>query len=337
MNYDRVRKLNPVRDGTDSEGRTVMIKLSRRDLLASTPWAFAATTSALTATANGTTVPPDPAFRFSLNTSTIRGQKVPLDEEVRIAAQVGYQGIEPWTRELDEFQKSGGSLEELGRRIRDLGLCVIDVIGFAEWAVDDDERRRKGVETLKRDMEMVRKIGGSRIAAPPVGMTDRSDVDYLRFAERYRTILELGEHEGVTPMVEVWGFSKCVHRLGQAAEIAIESGHPSACLLADVYHLYKGGSGFEGLGLLHASALQVFHMNDYPADPPRESIKDEHRVYPGDGIAPWKTIVGRLVSVGFQGWLSLELFNREYWAQDPTLVARTGLQKMKAVIETNQV
>ena len=56
--------------------------------------------------------------------------------------------------------------------------------------------------------------------------------------------------------------------------VAIESGHPKACLLPDVYHIYKGGSDFAGLGLLSGSAIQVFHVNDYPADPPRETIND---------------------------------------------------------------
>jgi hypothetical protein len=30
--------------------------------------------------------------------------------------------------------------------------------------------------------------------------------------------------------------------------------------------------------------------------------------------------------------LSLELFNREYWKQDPLLVAKTGLQKLRALV-----
>ena len=31
--------------------------------------------------------------------------------------------------------------------------------------------------------------------------------------------------------------------------------------------------------------------------------------------------------------LSLELFNRQYWSQDPLTVARTGFEKMKALVE----
>jgi sugar phosphate isomerase/epimerase len=73
-------------------------------------------------------------------------------------------------------------------------------------------------------------------------------------------------------------------------------------------------------------------MNDYPATPPRSEIKDEHRVYPGDGIAPLRQILQTMIENGFNGALSLELFNREYWAQDPNVVAATGLAKMKSAV-----
>jgi sugar phosphate isomerase/epimerase len=74
-------------------------------------------------------------------------------------------------------------------------------------------------------------------------------------------------------------------------------------------------------------------MNDYPADPPRETIRDEHRVYPGDGIAPVAQILRGLKANGFQGALSLELFNRQLWEQDAMDVARTGLEKMRAAAQ----
>jgi len=272
-------------------------------------------------------------FGFCFNTSTIQGQKRPLPEVVDIVAEAGYQGIEPWIRELDQYVKDGGSLKDLGKRIADRGLSVEDAIGFFEWAVDDDARRTKGFEEAKRNMDMVLQIGGRRIAAPPAGATDRSDVDLKKVAERYHALLELGDSIGVVPQVEVWGFSKTLGRLSEAAQVAIESGHPRACILPDVYHLHKGGSSFEGLKLLSGTAFHIFHLNDYPADPPRAKITDAHRVYPGDGVAPLRSVFQTLRSIGFRGMLSLELFNREYWKQDPRLVAKTGLEKMKEAVK----
>ncbi|MDB5311779.1 MAG: sugar phosphate isomerase/epimerase [Gemmataceae bacterium] len=290
---------------------------------------------------------PPGTFGFCLNTSTVRhndgqwGKSRPITELIDIASKAGYQAIEPWISELDAYVKDGGSLKDLGKRIADAGLKVPDAIGFAEWIVEDDGRRKKGLEQAKRDMDTVAQVGGTRLAAPPVGATGgtsrRDDpkfsqpiVDLLAAADRYRALLELGKSMGVTPVVEVWGFSKTLKRLGEVVLVAAECGSPEGCVLPDVYHLYKGGSDFAGLHLLGPAAIGIFHVNDYPKID-REKIVDADRVYPGDGVAPLKEVFATLKAMGYRGYVSLELFNREYWKQDPLLVAKTGLEKMKAV------
>ena len=112
----------------------------------------------------------------------------------------------------------------------------------------------------------------------------------------------------------------------------MEAAHPKACFLGDAYHTYKGGSDFAALLQLGPQALQTFHINDYPADPPREAIRDEHRVYPGEGIAPLTEILQGFRQVGASPVLNLELFNRTYWKQPALEVARTGLARMKAAV-----
>ena len=305
-------------------------QLSRRQLLAAAGAGIAFSASTVTADESGSTRTP---FRYCLNTSTIRGQKLGIVKEIEITARAGYDGIEPWVRDIEEYVQQGGSLKDLRKRIEDAGLTVESAIGFAQWIVDDDAARAKGLEQAQRDMDLLQQIGGKRLAAPPAGATDQTDLDLMKAAERYRALCELGERMGVVPQVEVWGFSKSLARLGESVFVAIESGHPRACLLPDVYHIYKGGSDFAGLRMLGPQGVQVFHVNDYPADPPRASINDAHRVYPGDGVAPLDAIFRTLREIGFCGALSLELFNRDYWQQDALTVARTGLEKTKAVVE----
>ena len=274
-------------------------------------------------------------FLFGLNTSTIRGQKLPIVEEIEIAAKVGYEGMEPWIDELQRYAEAGGSLPDLGKRFRDAGIRVESAIDFFEWAVDDEARRKKGLEAARKSLEMLQKIGGKRLAAPPVGATENA-VDPLRLAERYRALLELGDRMGVVPQVEVWGSSRTLGRLGEAAMVAIESGHPRACILPDVFHLYKGGSSLEGIRLLAPAAIHVFHVNDYPADPPRAELTDADRIFPGDGVAPYKTLLRDLRQGGFQVMLSLELFNRQLWRQDPENVLKVGLAKMRALVRSSE-
>jgi sugar phosphate isomerase/epimerase len=272
-------------------------------------------------------------FGYCLNTSTIRGHKLSIIEEVDVAGEAGYEAIEPWVGKIDEYMDKGGSLKDLAKRISDHGMTVESAIGFAQWIVNDDAARTKGMEAAKRDMDRVAQIGAKRIAAPAAGAQERNDVDLARAAERYRALCDLGDQFGVVPQVEVWGFSKTLTKLSQATYVAMESGHPKACVLADVYHLYKGGSDPNGLRLLSGDAMHVLHVNDYP-DQPRAKITDAQRVYPGDGVAPLKQIFTILRDIGYRGYLSLELFNERYWKEsDAQTVAETGLRKTREAVQ----
>jgi len=268
-----------------------------------------------------------------LNTATIRGQKLGIAKEIEVASQAGYDSIEPWVDGLEEYRKSGGALSDLRKKISDCGLRVEGAIGFPEWIAEDDSRRAKGVERAKQEMELVAQIGGKRFACPPAGATDLPKLDLFKAAERYRTVLELGNEFGVVPQLELWGFSKNLNRLSECIAVAMETAHPDACVLADIFHLYKGGSDFHSFQMLSSGAVQVLHMNDFPSDPPREKIDDSYRIFPGDGSGPITATLKALHHTGGQKVLSLELFNRKYWEEDALSVAKAGLAKMKAVAE----
>ena len=222
-------------------------------------------------------------FRYCLNTATIRGHKLGIVKEIEVASQAGYDAVEPWVDSIGDYTRSGGSLPDLKKRIADSGLTVEGAIGFPEWVVDDDTRRSKGLERAKQEMNMVAQIGGKRFAAPPAGATGLPKLELLPLAERYRALLEIGAQLGIVPELEVWGFSKNLSRLSECVAVAMETGHRNACVLPDVFHLYKGGSDLHGIRLLGPETIQVLHMNDYPNDPPREKIDDSYRLYPGMG------------------------------------------------------
>jgi sugar phosphate isomerase/epimerase len=313
-----------------------MTRVNRRTFVSS---AAAVTASALVPKLAGAAEKPafrgrpkDEPFGYCFNTSTVRGQKLDFKQQVELVIAAGYEAIEPWMRDIQAYQQAGGNLADIKKQLTDANVTVESAIGFARWIVDDPKERAKGLEDAKRDMGLLQKIGGKRIAAPPVGATNQTDLDLLAAAKRYHKLLELGREMGITPQVELWGFSKSLSRLGELMFVAVESGHPDACLLPDVYHIYKGGSDFHGLKLINGRRIHVFHVNDYPAQPPRETIGDADRVYPGDGVAPLKQIFGDMYAAGFRGMLSLELFNRDYWKQDALKVARTGLAKTRQAV-----
>ena len=216
----------------------------------------------------------------------------------------------------------------MAKRLNNAGITVEDAIAFANWVVDDDARRAAGFEQMKRDMDTVAQIGAKHIAAPPMGATDNANLDLHKAAERYRArYWSLGEKTGVHPLLELWGHSKCLNRLADVAFVAIESARPDASMLLDIYHLHKGGTDYASLRQINGANLHLIHMNDFPATPDRAHITDANRVYPGDIMSPFKQILHRLARQRLP-WISfLELFNRDYWKENPEKVAKTGIEK----------
>ena len=277
---------------------------------------------------------PDPKKKknnllFSLNTSTISGQKPGIEKYIEIAARAGYEYIEPWIGDVKVYLANGGSLRALKKLLDDNHVTPVNAIGFASWMTDDEAQRKAGFNQMQEEMEMMAALGCTRIAASAAGVTNPNP-DLFKVGERYKELLALGRKTGVMPQLEFWGASVFFH-VGQAMMAAAVANDPDVHILSDVYHLYRGNSGFESFKMLDGNLIDIVHINDYPGDIPREQMEDKDRVYPGDGIAPLKQIIADLKEMEGPKILSLELFNHTYWKQDPLLVAKTGLEKMKAV------
>jgi len=271
-------------------------------------------------------------FKFCLNTSTISGQKPGIEKYIDIAGRAGYDSLELWVADVKAYKDGGGSLKTLKKLLDDNHVTVEDAIGFAPWMVDDDVQRTAGFAQMKAEMEMMGEIGCKRIAAPSSGVKADAPLDLFKVGERYKQLLDLGRQTGVMPLLEFWGSSPVFYHFGQALMAAAAANDPDARILPDVYHLFRGGSGFDCLKMVSGHLIDVIHMNDYPSDIPREQQKDSNRLYPGDGVAPLKQILTDLKNMGGTKVLSLELFNVEYWKNDPLAVAKTGLEKMRKAV-----
>ena len=267
-------------------------------------------------------------FRYCLNTSTISGQNPGLLKYIEIASRAGYDGIEVWVRDVEAALKEGHTLSSLKSYIDDHGLQVESAIGFAPWMNDGEA----GFIQMEKEMQMLGGIACRRIAAPPAGVPTDKALDLFAVGEKYNRLLDLGRLTGVMPQLEFWGSSPILWHLGQVLMIAAVANDPDVKILPDVYHMFRGGTGFDALKMLNGCLIDIFHMNDYPEYKPREQQDDADRVYPGDGAAPMKQILTDLNNMGGEKVLSLELFNRSYWEEDPNLVAELGLAKMKSLV-----
>jgi len=308
------------------------LSFNRRTALKAFTLSAGAALLKLPASAKAPVEKPSPAFKYSLNMSTIRGQKLGFIKELETASKAGFSSVEIWIDTFQGYLQQGGSVTEARRIIHDLGIEVENAIGFAKWIVDDEATRKAGLEQLQREMEQLAQIGCKRIAAPPMGANSSNAplIDLNVVTERYLMILEMGKNTGVMPILEMWGGSPNLKKISQVLYVITESGHKDARVLMDTFHIFKGGSNPDSMAFVGKDAVDIFHINDYPAGITPDKISEPDRIYPGDGIAPLKQMLQHIKHPGKPVIISLEVFNNNYYQQDALLVAKTGLAKMKA-------
>lgn len=264
-----------------------------------------------------------------LDTATIRPASLP--DKIKIAASAGYDAIEPWDSELEKFEAAGGDLKDSGKQIKDSGLFVPSVIGLWNALPPTKALFEESLKGTRNRMRMAAAVGAQHIQTIPNTVGDNFDQKWV--ADHYKQIIDIGLNEYKLNPALVFVKYFPVKTMGQAAGIAFDANHPKAMIIPDVYHMYISEGGFEGLKLLRGDMIAIFQFNDAPASPALAQLKDEHRVYPGDGILPLTQIFKDLKATGFTGCISLEMYNPQYWKQDLLKVAETGLIKTLEVLK----
>lgn len=270
-------------------------------------------------------------FILSINTSTLRPFGLSVPEQIEVAAKSGFAGIELWVEELKAYLDSGGELSAVRRLAQDAGIRIVNGIAFFKWTDADPTVRAAGMQQAEREIAMLAEIGCTAVAAPPTG--EVADLDAATIGANYAELLELSRPYRVEPILEFWGRAPVLHSLNEATAILSACGDDDATMLLDLFHMYTGGSTVAEVRLLagqdggETCRAGLVHLNDYPADPPRDTIKDSDRVMPGDGVGPVSEFLRTLRDIEFVGPVSVELFMDDYGEPNAAGVARQAKEK----------
>jgi len=268
---------------------------------------------------------------LSLDTSTIR--PAALEDKIRIAAETGYDAIEPWTQELAEYEENGGNLEDLGKRIADNGLFVHNVIGLWNCMPPTQEEWEASLENTRNYMRISAAIGAKMVQAVPGPNRKTWDIDWC--SARFRDLIQIGRNDyNIIPSLVFLQFFPGMRTVGHASAVALNADDPDASIILDTFHMYTGGSGYNCLKHIDGDFIGIFQFNDAPPAPGLGELEDKHRVFPGDGVLPLTDILRDLYDSGYTRPVSLELYNPTYWERNLQEVAAEGREKTLAVIET---
>ncbi|OUU46155.1 MAG: hypothetical protein CBC16_00610 [Verrucomicrobia bacterium TMED56] len=261
-------------------------------------------------------------MQICLNTSTIK--PVPLLEKIKLVGEAGYAGIELWLNDIWEFVARGGEVSEVTKALEDHGLIVPSVIAMRQWGDFDGWEHQLVLDEARRRFALGARLGAPFIVATPP--LENPQTSHL--AARYKELLQIGREEGIKPTFEYISFFKSVYTLKRAWEIVQEADDPDATLILDAFHNWNSASTDDDLKAIPLDRISHYHIDDADLNKDARTQTDPDRVMPGDGQIDLLSEISILKEKGYDGTVSLELFNEDWWNKDPKDTLRIGLERV---------
>ncbi len=262
--------------------------------------------------------------KLCINEST----SMPHDFDVCIKgyAKAGVRAVEPWIHKVRQFAEKE-SFAVAKRLLDDHGMRTPSSCAMGELVEPRDDRQQK-IEQLKGNLEIAQKMGFERFVVHSFSSEQYNVDDYKRGADNVRELGEIGESFGVVINIEFIRMQRFIGTLPSSLRIVREANHPYARPLFDFFHFWAGQGKMADLELLQEGEPDHAHFHDTP-DMPREILRDADRVFPGEGVCPLRDILEVLRRKNYKGYLSVELFGKQYQEADPYEMAKRAIETTK--------
>lgn len=264
-------------------------------------------------------------MRAALNAVTLARGLSPL-EAVRATGEAGFEGVGLWMDALQAFEKREGSLDKLLESDWMNKLQAEEICYLGGWMWATGEAREAAFAAAEERAEMAAAVGAPIVIACAAGGTG----DPAQAAEDFRAISDIGAKYGVSMALEFIGVFEQYHDIKSGLELVRAADHPNAKLLIDVFHAFRGGATVDDFKLPRGNEIGLVHINDVPAGDVMQ-MNDSHRVLPGEGVLPLAQVLENLEQGGYEGALSVEIFNEEIWAlplDEIAARAKAGMDKL---------
>lgn len=251
--------------------------------------------------------------------------KAGLGEDVVCAQKAGFEMIEIWkSKLLDMLRKDGiEKVKQLFGKLKPVTINSIEQITFFE----SEAEKLKECEEL---CGLAKELGVEGIVVVPGFLKKAVDEKTIEdeSVKMLKKMSNIAKKFGVKLGFEFLGFSDCsVNEIERAWKIVQRVSEENVGIIVDTCHFFAGGSRLEQLEKIDPKKILIVHVNDLPK---LNDVKDSDRVMPGDGILPLKDFFATLRKIGYDGPVSVELFNETYWNMPACETARIAFEKLKA-------
>ncbi|TLS42552.1 sugar phosphate isomerase/epimerase [Streptomyces montanus] len=266
-------------------------------------------------------------MRKSIATVCLGGS---LPEKLSAAAQAGFHGVEIFEDDLLAGQLRP---EEIRDRAADLGLAIDLYQPFRDFEAVPDEQLARNLRRAERKFDLMRRLGTDLLLVCSSVSPDAVDDDALA-AEQLRELAERASECGIRIAYEALAWGRHVNTYDHAWRIVEQADHPALGTCLDSFHILSRGSDPRGIEEIPGEKILFLQLADAPVmamDVLQWSR--HHRCFPGQGGFDLSTLVCHVLNAGYEGPLSLEVFNDVFRQADAVGTAVAGLGSLIALEE----
>lgn len=254
--------------------------------------------------------------RLSLNLATL----FPLDLEQKLyaAGSAGFRAVGMLLSDLAREGEAGFTELHLSQ------LAVSELVAISGWADLDHATRTVALHHAEQAFEIAARVRADLVVAE----APRHPLDDLALADRFGELCRLAQPYRVRVGLEFSGSAEQVKDVASAWQVVENAGLDNGGLVIDTFHFHKGASSLEMFEPIPGDRIFLIQIADCP-EIPRHEMQSRHRIYPGAGAIPFEPLLAVLYDKNYAGYYSLELYNEDYWAEDPLVVAKDALRSMR--------
>ncbi|QOV34235.1 sugar phosphate isomerase/epimerase and 4-hydroxyphenylpyruvate domain-containing protein [Streptomyces ferrugineus] len=255
-------------------------------------------------------------MRTSIATVSLSGS---LTEKLTAASRAGFDGVEIFENDL---LASPLTPEEIRARCADLGLTIDLYQPMRDIEAVPAEAFARNLRRARHKFELMRRLGADTVlvcsSVHPLAVDD----DALA-AHQLRQLAELAQESGIRVAYEALAWGRHVNTYTHAWRIVEAADHPALGTCLDSFHILSRGSDPKGIQDIPGEKIFFLQLADAPLLAMDVLQWSRHyRCFPGQGGFDVAGLVRHVLHTGYDGPLSLEVFNDVFRQADagPTAV-----------------
>lgn len=251
-------------------------------------------------------------------------------EKLAAIARAGFTGIEIFEQDFIAFD---GRPEDVADMVKDHGLEIMLFQPFRDFEGMPDALRDRAFDRAERKFDLMNQLGVdlmlvcSNVSPYSLGGIDRAADDFAALGE---SAAAKGIRVGYEALA--WGRHISDHR--DAWEVVRRANHAHIGIILDSFHTLGRGLDPQSIRAIPRDKIFFVQLADAPLIEMDLLYWSRHfRNMPGEGDLPVLDFMRAVAATGYDGPLSLEIFNDQFRGGSPWTIAQDGYRSLVCLMD----